>query len=84
MRRGGDKDSAAQDVIRAWWTGRPPRPVWGCASGGWREGAQAIGKVRAPRSPAALERFLGKLRLHPIAKQDCSTQWLLDEFPGLS
>lgn len=45
--------------------------------------AQAIWKVRATRSRAELERFLGKLRLYLIAKQDATTDWLLENFPNL-
>lgn len=76
---GDGKDSEASDaIIRV--VDRPdPRPVWG----GSREVAQAIWKVRATRSPAELERFLGKLRLYLIAKQDTTADWLLDTFPSL-
>ena len=80
---GAGKDSEASDaIIRV--VDRPdPRPVWFCAWGGSREVAQAIWKVRATRSPADVRRFLGKLRLYIIAKQDNTTQWLLDAFPSL-
>jgi hypothetical protein len=80
---GEGKDSEASDaIIRV--VDRPdPRPVWFCAWGGSREVAQAIWKVRATRSPAELERFLGKLRLYLIARQDMTAQWLLDSFPRL-
>ena len=80
---GEGKDSEASDaIIRV--VDRPdPRPVWVCVWGGSREVAQAIWKVQATRSPAELERFLGKLRIYLIAKQDGTTQWLLDKFPSL-
>lgn len=80
---GKGKDSEASDaIIRV--VDRPdPRPVWVCVWGGPRQVAQAIWKVRATRSPAELERFLGKLRLYVIAKQDSTAQWLLDSFPSL-
>lgn len=80
---GDGMDSEASDaIIRI--VDRPDRrPVWICVWGGPREVAQAIWKVRATRSPAGLERFLGKLRLYIIAKQDGTAQWLLDTCPSL-
>ena len=60
-----------------------PRPIWFCVWGGPADLAQAIWKVRATRSPAELERFLSKLRVYLIIKQDGSAQWLLDQFPRL-
>jgi hypothetical protein len=80
---GEGKDSEASDaIIRV--VDRPdPRPVWICVWGGSREVAQAIWKVRATRSPADLERFLGKLRIYLIAKQDATTDWLLTTFPSV-
>jgi hypothetical protein len=80
---GDGKDSEASDaIIRV--VDRPDsRPVWVCVWGGSREVAQAIWKVRATRSPAELERFLSKLRIYLIVKQDNTTDWLLDSFPSL-
>lgn len=80
---GEGKDSEASNaIIRA--VDRPdPRPIWVCVWGGSREVAQAIWEVRATRSPSELERFLGKLRLYLIAKQDSTAEWLLDSFPSL-
>jgi len=60
-----------------------PRPVWVCVWGGPREVAQAIWKVRATRSAEALGRFLSKLRLYLILKQDYTAHWLLSTFPSL-
>lgn len=80
---GEGKDSEASDAIIRVVDRDDPRPVWVCVWGGPREVAQAIWKVRATRSPAELERFLGKLRLYVIAKQDSTVQWLLDSFPSL-
>ena len=57
--------------------------MWFCAWGGSREVAQAIWNVRATRGPAEFARFLGKLRLYLIARQDRTAQWLLDSFPEL-
>lgn len=80
---GEGKDSEASDAIVRIVDRPDPRPVWICVWGGSREVAQAIWKARATRSPAELERFLGKLRLHLIAKQDATTDWLLEGFPSL-
>lgn len=80
---GEGKDSEASDAIIGIVDRPDPRPVWICVWGGSREVAQAIWKVRARRSAADLERFLGKLRLYLIAKQDATTEWLLESFPSL-
>ena len=80
---GEGKDSEASDAIIRIVDRPDPRPVWICVWGGSCEVAQAIWTVRATRSPAELERFLGKLRLYLIAKQDTTTDWLLENFPNL-
>ena len=80
---GEGKDSEASEAIIKLVDRPDPRPLWFCVWGGSADLAQAIWKVRATRSPAELDRFLGKLRVYAIAKQDGSTQWLLDSFPGL-
>jgi len=80
---GEGRDSEASDAIIRIGDRPDPRPVWVCVWGGSCEAAQAIWKVRATRSPAELERFLGKLRLYLIAKQDATTDWLLESFPSL-
>lgn len=80
---GEGKDSEASEAIIRLVDRPDPRPVWFCVWGGSCDLAQAIWKVRATRSPAELARFLDKLRVYAIAKQDGSTQWLLDSFPDL-
>jgi hypothetical protein len=45
--------------------------------------AQAIWKVRHTRAPEAFTRFLGKLRIYLICRQDNTSDWLLDTFPNL-
>lgn len=80
---GAGKDTEASDAIIRIVDRPDPRPVWVCVWGGSREVAQAIWKVRATRSKTEFERFLGKLRLYLIAKQDATTDWLLDSFPSL-
>ncbi len=80
---GNDKDSEASDAIIEIVDRDDSRPVWICVWGGSREVAQAIWKVRATRSPVELDKFLAKMRLYLVAKQDGTTQWLLDSFPSL-
>jgi hypothetical protein len=80
---GDGKDSEASNAIISVVDRPDPRPVWVCVWGGSREVAQAIWKVRATRSPARLKRFLSKLRIYLIVKQDSTAQWLLDSFPNL-
>lgn len=80
---GKGKDSEASDAIIRVVDRSDPRPVWVCVWGGSREVAQAIWKVRETRSPAELERFLGKLRIYLVVKQDSTTDWLLTSFPNL-
>ena len=60
-----------------------PRPVWVTVWGGPREVAQAIWKVQNTRSAEELDRFLSKLRLYLIVKQDYTADWLLETFPDL-
>ncbi len=45
--------------------------------------AQAVWKVQNTRSPAQLDTFLGKLRIHQIATQDGTIGWLRSSFPRL-
>ena len=85
---GDGRDSEASDAIIKVVDSPDPRPVWVCLWGGPREVAQAIWKVQKTRSPAELDRFIGKLRIFMIGLenktgQDGSGQWLLDNFPNL-
>jgi hypothetical protein len=80
---GAGKDTEASDAIIGVVDRADPRPVWVCVWGGSREVAQAIWKVQTTRSTADLQRFLSKLRLYLVAKQDSTTPWLLDSFPSL-
>lgn len=80
---GAGRDSEASEAIIAIVDRPDPRPVWFCVWGGPCDLAQAIWKVRETRSPAEVERFLGKVRVYLIGKQDGTAEWLLDRFPGL-
>jgi hypothetical protein len=80
---GDGKDSEASEAIIKIVDRSDSRPLWVCVWGGSQELAQAIWKVRKTRAPGELERFLSKLRVYLIAKQDGTAQWLLDSFPSL-
>jgi hypothetical protein len=85
---GEGKDTEASEAIIRVVDEPDPRPVWVSVWGGPREVAQAIWKVQQTRSPAELERFIGKLRIYMIGLgdrtgQDGSGQWMLDRFPEL-
>jgi hypothetical protein len=85
---GEDKDSEASEAIIKVVDEPDPRPVWVCIWGGPCDVAQAISKVQNTRSPAELNRFIGKLRIYMIGLgdkpgQDGSGQWLLDTYPNL-
>ncbi len=80
---GKGMDSKASDAIIRIIDKPDPRPVWVLVWGGPREIAQAIWKVQHMRSHVELERFIGKLRIYMIDKQDGSAQWLIDNFPNL-
>ena len=60
-----------------------PRPLWVPVWGGPNVLAQALWKVRATRSPAALARFVARLRVYTISDQDDSGPWIRKTFPGL-
>ncbi len=60
-----------------------PRPVNVAIWGGAHDLAQALWSVRKDRTPAELDRFLKKLRVHSIDHQDETGPWILDNFPKL-
>ena len=51
--------------------------------GGAHDLAQALWRVRHDRTPAALARFVAKLRVHSIGHQDDTGPWIVENFPGL-
>ncbi len=78
----GKETEAPEALIKL--VDRPdPRPVWICVWGGPADLAQALWTVKGSRSPKEVDRFLSKLRIYLIGKQDGSAQWLLDTFPDL-
>lgn len=78
----GLENEASEAIIEI--VDRPDdRPVWICVWGGPCEAAKAIWKVQETRSPEELARFIGKLRIFLIGRQDNTADWLLDNFPEL-
>jgi hypothetical protein len=80
---GDGKDSEASrkivDVVD-----RPdPRPIYIPVWGGAVDLAQALWHVRATRSPAAVDAFVGKLRVYSISDQDDAGPWIRRNFPAL-
>lgn len=80
---GKGKDTAASRLIIAAVDRPDPRPVWVAAWGGAADLAQALWRVRATRSPAAVKRFLAKLRVYTISDQDDAGPWARAYFPEL-
>lgn len=80
---GKDMDTEASNAIIRIVDKPDDRPVFVCAWGGTYEVAQAIWKIKNTRTPSELKRFLSKLRIYSIARQDNTVQWLLDNFPEL-
>ncbi|ODP37874.1 hypothetical protein BFL28_02320 [Sphingomonas turrisvirgatae] len=80
---GKGHDNAASDALIRAVDRADARPLWVAVWGGPAVLAQALWKVRATRSKAALDRFVAKLRVHAISDQDDSGPWIRRGFPGL-
>ncbi|MDO8539424.1 MAG: DUF1593 domain-containing protein [Opitutaceae bacterium] len=80
---GAGKDTAASQHIIQVVDRDDPRPVWVAVWGGPMDLAQALWKVRHERPPAALARFVARLRLYQISWQDSGAVWLWENFPDL-
>lgn len=80
---GEGKDSAGSQALIAAVDRDDPRPLWVPVWGGPNVLAQALSKVRATRSPAALATFVARLRVYTISDQDDSGPWIRREFPNL-
>jgi Protein of unknown function (DUF1593) len=59
------------------------RPLWISLWGGANTLAQALLRVRATRTPAELDKFIGKIRVYSISDQDDAGPWIRREFPDL-
>ncbi len=77
------KDSSGSEALIAAVDRDDPRPVWVPVCGGPNVLAQALWKVRATRSPAAVATFVGRLRVYTISDQDDSGPWIRKTFPAL-
>ncbi len=80
---GKEKDSEASDAIIKIVDNPDTRPVWFCVWGDCSNIAQAVWKIKNTRSDTELKTFLGKIRIHQIAHQDDTIDWLLNNFPDL-
>ena len=59
------------------------RPVWVTVWGGVNTLAQALWDVKTTRDQAAVDAFVGKLRVYTISDQDNAAHWIRPEFPRL-
>ena len=80
---GAGKDSPGSNALIAAVDRDDRRPLWVPVWGGPNVLAQALWKVRSTRSPAALARFVAKLRVYTISDQDDSGPWIRKTFPDL-
>lgn len=80
---GKGKDSEASRLIVRSVDRADTRPVWVLLWGGAVDLAQALWHVRATRTPAQVEAFLGKLRVYSISDQDDAGPWARQNFPSL-
>jgi hypothetical protein len=80
---GPDKMSEGAQAIIDTGDRQDARPLWISIWGGANTLAQALMRVRATRSPADVDRFVGKLRVYSISDQDDAGPWIRREFPAL-
>jgi hypothetical protein len=80
---GEGKDSPGSEALIRAVDRDDPRPIWVPVWGGPSVLAQALWKIRATRSPAALAQAVAKLRVYTISDQDDSGPWLRQEFRDL-
>jgi Protein of unknown function (DUF1593) len=80
---GAGKSSAGSKAIIEAVDKEDPHPIWICVWGGTNTLAQALIDVRASRSPAAVDKFINKLRISSISDQDDAGPWIRREFPNL-
>ncbi len=59
------------------------RPLWVAIWGGANVLAEALERVRVTRTPAALAKFVAKLRIYSISDQDDAGLWIRRGFPNL-
>jgi Cellulose-binding Sde182, nucleoside hydrolase-like domain/Cellulose-binding protein Sde0182, C-terminal domain len=80
---GPDKMTAGAETILRAADRDDPRPLWITVWGGANTLAQALLHARAMRTPAEVDKLIGKLRVYSISDQDDAGPWIRREFPGL-
>ncbi|TWU38314.1 DUF1593 domain-containing protein [Novipirellula artificiosorum] len=80
---GPGRDSEASEWIIRVLDRDDPRPVWFSIWGGPRELAQAIWKVQNTRTAEQLAAFKRKIRVHSIADQDHTAEWIKKNHPDI-
>jgi hypothetical protein len=80
---GPGMDSEASEWIIRVLERDDPRPVWFSIWGGPRELAQALWKVAETRSPEELAALKRKIRVHSIADQDRTAEWVKKHHPDV-
>jgi hypothetical protein len=60
-----------------------PRPVDVCVWGGTADLAQTLLRIREERTPAEVDEFVSRIRVHAISDQDDSGPWIRENFPKL-
>jgi hypothetical protein len=80
---GAGKDSPGSELIIAAADRADSRPLWVALWGGGNTLAQALWKVKNTRTPAELDKFVGKLRVYDVLGQDDTGAWMAKTFPNL-
>ncbi len=80
---GAGKDSEASDYLIKLLKQPSSDPIWFCFWGGTQELAQALWQIKSESNGAQLETIESKIRIFMIARQDGTSQWLIDNFSGL-
>ncbi|MBN2505719.1 MAG: DUF1593 domain-containing protein [Verrucomicrobia bacterium] len=80
---GPGRDSEASEWIIRVLDRDDARPVWFAIWGGPRELAQALWKVQTTRTPEHLAAFKRKIRVHSIADQDRTADWIKKNHPDV-
>jgi len=80
---GAGMDSAASEWIIRVLERDDPRPVWFSIWGGPRELAQALWKIEKTRPAQELAAMKRKIRVHSIADQDRTAEWVKKHHPDV-
>lgn len=80
---GPGKDTQGSDWIIDVVERKDSRPVNIAVWGGACDLAQALWKIHSTRSQNEAQKFVRKLRVFFIGKQDSSNQWVIDTFPDM-